>query len=166
MPQTQFVHADMLDYLRKLPAESRAMICSAWAIGYSDPKRIAEEACRVLEAKGVFAFIVNTADTLPRVFDAFRRTMYNYPQKVKKLLWPKFPKDFSFVDDKRFETLYQHKDSMKIHLREEGFSDWLFKTGIMAGFEKVLDTDLFKKELKKSTAELCHRHIIGIYRKK
>lgn len=25
MPQTQFVHADMLDYLRKLPAESRAM---------------------------------------------------------------------------------------------------------------------------------------------
>lgn len=166
MPQTQFVHADMLDYLRKLPAESRAMICSAWAIGYSDPKRIAEEACRVLEAKGVFAFIVNTADTLPGVFDAFRRTMYNYPQKVKKLLWPKFPKDFSFVDDKRFETLYQHKDSIKIHLREEDFSDWLFKTGIMAGFEKVLDTDLFKKELKKSTAELCHRHIIGIYRKK
>lgn len=55
---------------------------------------------------------------------------------------------------------------MKIHLREEDFSDWLFKTGIMAGFEKVLDTDLFKKELKKSTAELCHRHIIGIYRKK
>lgn len=92
--------------------------------------------------------------------------MYNYPQKVKKLLWPKFPKDFSFVDDKRFETLYQHKDSIKIHLREEDFSDWLFKTGIMAGFEKVLDTDLFKKELKKSTAELCHRHIIGIYRKK
>ena len=50
--------------------------------------------------------------------------------------------------------------------KNKDIAEWVFKTGIMAGFEQVLDMDLFKKELQKSTAPLVHRHIIGIYRKK
>lgn len=165
-PQVQFVCDDMLAYLKRQPDESVAMICSSWAIGYSNPRKIAVEAYRVLEQGGIFAFIVNTIDTLPRIFDAFRRTMYNYPLHVKKLLWPRFPKDFSFVKEKNFETLYHEKNSINIPVEDENIADWVFKTGIMSGFEKVIDRSLFCQELKCSTAPLSHRHIIGIYRKK
>lgn len=165
-PHISFVNSDMLEYLKQLPDNSTAMVYSSWAIGYSNPAKIAKEVHRVLESGGIFAFVVNTIDTLPKVFDAFRKTMYNHPEKIKKLLWPRFPAGFSFISNKQFEEVYTCKDSIKIPINEKDICNWLFKTGIMAGFEKVLDLDLFKEELKKSTSELSHHHIIGIYRKK
>ena len=165
-PKTKFVCADMLDYLKQQPDNSATLVCSSWAIGYSHPHKIADEAYRILESGGIFAFIVNTIDTLPKIFDAFRQTMYKHPQSIKKLLWPRFPKDFSFIQQPGFTQLYTERNTIPISEKNKDIAEWVFKTGIMAGFEQVLDMDLFKKELQKSTAPLVHRHIIGIYRKK
>ena len=165
-PQLQFVCDDMLNYLKKQPDKSAAIICSSWAIGYSNPQKIAAEAHRVLEPGGTFAFIVNTIDTLPKIFDAFRKTMYNHPQHIKKLLWPRFPKDFSFVKKQNFEELYSEKNNISIPIKEEEIADWVFKTGIMSGFEQVTDMAIFRRELQHCSSPLTHRHIIGIYRKK
>lgn len=165
-PQIQFVCDDMLNYLKKQPNNSAALICSSWAIGYSNPQKIAIEAHRVLEKGGIFAFIVNTLDTLPKIFDAFRKTMYNHPGHIKKLLWPRFPKDFSFIKEKHFEQLYCEKNNINIPIKDKNITDWVFKTGIMAGFEQVTDMTLFCQELQHCSAPLVHRHIIGICRKK
>lgn len=92
-----FVRADMLELVRRQPAEAAALIVSAWALGYSHPARLFRECARVLTGGGRLAFVVNYADTLAPVFRAFQRTMLRFPSRVRLAAIPHFPKDRAFL---------------------------------------------------------------------
>ncbi|MCL2505746.1 MAG: methyltransferase domain-containing protein [Alphaproteobacteria bacterium] len=169
--KADYVQADMLDFLCSRPNDSAAVVFSSWAIGYSQPDKIAKQAWRVLAEGGIFAFIVNTRDTLPRVFMAYLKTMHAYPQALTKALWPRFPNDLSFVP-KAFAAEYtQHGEVLITPPLDIG--DWVFGTGILAGFDQIMDfkrhpqaLEYFKNELTHSSLPLAHHFVSGIFREK
>lgn len=165
--------ADMLSFLRRKPDGAAALIVSAWAIGYSVPDRLIAAAARVLAPGGMLVFTVNYADTLAPVFRAYRRCLAAYPDKVRKALWPRFPRDRATVE----KMLRRH--GLRPELVEEGCIAvappesgappslaWLLKTGVLAGFDAVLplpeDPELaarFEEELAADSRPLEHHFI-------
>ena len=134
------VVSDMLDFVRSQPAASAALIVSTWALGYSRPARLIRECGRLLPGGARFAFIVNYADTLAPVFRSFQRCMLAFPGRVRLAAWPRFPKDWSFLEHELrqsgFAVEWHQEGSRKITAPEGELLPWLRQTGILAGFEE------------------------------
>lgn len=168
-----FEQADMLAYLLSQPDNSAGMVVSAWAIGYSHPARVIEQAGRVLVQEGTFAFIVNYADTLAPVFDAFRCTMRAFPEKLQLALWPRFPSSLRELE-RSLES-----SSLAIDWCEEGripikpvaspdgrILPWLLQTGVLAGFDAVMPlrtdemlAERFEQELRQDPRPIEHHYV-------
>lgn len=171
----RYVCDDMLAYLRKQETDSLDLIVSAWAIGYSVPARVVSEAARVLRPGGVFAFVVNYLDTLEPVFDALRFCMRRYPDRVRKVIFPRFPRNRQTVlrrlartgmgvlhDKEGCQLIRAHPDS------EEGILFWLLRTGVLAGFDRMMplgtDPELsaaFENHLIDNWRPLTHHYIMA-----
>ena len=166
-------HEDMLSFLLKQPDHSAAMIVSAWAIGYSYPDRILREVSRVLNPAGVFAFVVNCADTLRPVYIAFRKTMARYPQFLKYLAWPRFPEGWNDMErmakKARLHFVWRDDGQQRIIGPEtkDRILPWLLKTGILAGFDHMLPLDTpgpvrdYFEQVMRESEEPIHHHFIA-----
>lgn len=176
--QVEFIQNDMLDFLHMQRDNSASMIVSGWAIGYSNPEQIIKEARRVLSQKGIFAFIVNYRDTLAPIFLAFRKTMAHFPEALKKVAFPKFPKNYNTVENnlkKSHFCIHFHKDGRQtIEPKNQGetIGDWILSTGILAGFDSMLPfnedrqiKDFFTQQLKNEPATFFHHYMIVIAEK-
>lgn len=168
-----FIKSDMLDYIKHEQTESNALVFSAWAAGYSKPHRIIKESRRILKKGGTLAVVTSLSDSLQPVFNAYRSCMSKYPGKVNMALWADFPEN---PDDIR-ESL--EKYGFEIKHFEEGHLDvsmvkdekgnclpWLLKTGILAGFDKVLRfgtekelSSYFESQLREIKEPLKHHYI-------
>jgi len=170
----EFHVGDMLTFLRAegvSPPVGATLIFSSWAIGYSRPTEIIAEAQRVLTPGGRLAVIVNRLETMPAVFDAFRRTMRRYPEAVSKALWPRFPKGASHLaavaTKNGFRVDFLEETATPIEPPPENRLDWLLGTGILAGFDAVLPLhepgpvrDFFASTIDQTESGWEHRYVM------
>ncbi len=178
--RAELICADMLDFMQRHTSDSADLIVSGWAIGYSKPDRVIAECSRVLRPGGTLAFVVNYADTLAPVFQAFRKTMAAHPEKVGRALWPRFPQNRREMEktmsEQGFIPEMIEEGRIEIHApdgKEKNLS-WLLKTGIIAGFDAVLplrndgeSAACFERELQQSSQPLEHHYLAikGVCRK-
>jgi SAM-dependent methyltransferase len=170
----RFVVSDMLDFVHGQPAPSAALIVSTWALGYSRPARLFRECSRRLPSGARFAFIVNYADTLAPVFRSFQRCMLEFPDRVRLAAWPRFPKDWNFLEhhlrQSRFAVEWRQEGSRKITPPEGKLLPWLRQTGVLAGFEGMLDlsgpaAELFEAVINEDRDNIYHHFAMAIARK-
>lgn len=171
------LEGDLLIDLQKREADSVDMIFSAWAIGYSDPDQFVREAFRVLRKDGLLAVVVNKRDTLPAVFDAYRKTMYRFPHLFQKAYLPKFPVGSSGMKSRiiasGFEILCFQDIDVPIPIPpEEKRLDGLLNTGVLAGFDELLPIrtnikvrNFFSRELDSSDLDWEHHGLVFLARK-
>lgn len=170
VPQVTWLHEDMLAHLRRRPSGGTALIVSTWAIGYSRHRQVVREAGRVLVPGGTLAFVVNYADTLRPVFDAFHRCLARFPGRIRLALWPDFPRDW--------QSLRSSLDAAGLDVRQHADGnhpvqppantpcfDWLLTTGVLAGFDAVLPlhepgpvADFMREELSRLSVPLTHHY--------
>lgn len=170
------IQADMLEFLRqceKWPPNA-ALVFSSWAIGYSRPFEVIRLAARQLVPGGTLAFIVNCADTMAPVFDAYKKLLGQFPSRMKLALWPRFPEGIEPL-----RRCLMHS-GIRIHVLEEGrvpitpppdipLLQWLLKTGVLAGFDHVLplldDTEMgrrFAQMLQEDSRPLEHHYVMAL----
>jgi len=157
---------DMLAFLRNRKTSSADMIVSTWALGYSDFPRLFQQCSRVLVNKGTLGFIVNYADTLNPIFSAFSECMLRFPERVKFAAWPRFPKSRHALEKALiragFQTDFVLEGKTKINLPATGLMEWLRHTGILSGFDKMLDLDgppaRLMEELIRSRSDAVFHH--------
>jgi SAM-dependent methyltransferase len=161
-----FVHADMLNFTRKLADNSVQAIVSAWALGYSRPAWLFRECHRAL-AGGVFGFVVNYYDTLAPVFRAFQKCMMQFPERVRLAAWPRFPRNWASLENSLRRTGFRiewHVDGeTKVAPPAGPLLPWLRQTGILAGFDAVLDLTgpvelMFENELQPARSGIVHHY--------
>ncbi len=164
---------DMLDCLKRQPSNAFDLIFSGWAIGYSNPAAIVVESARTLASGGGLAVIVNRLNTIPAVFDLFRKAMRRFPDSLQKAVWPRFPKDQTEISrllaKHRFTVDRIEEGAAAIRYPSENRLDWLLGTGVLAGFDTVLPLrktgpvrDWFADELDKIETGWEHRYILFI----
>jgi ubiquinone/menaquinone biosynthesis C-methylase UbiE len=171
--QSEFIEDDILEFLRKRPDNSAALIFSGWAIGYSSPAKIIKEARRVLKPEGAFAFVVNYYDTLAPVFYAFRKCMNQFPGQVNMALNPNFPRNArDLLMQFNGFTIQLHEDgNIPIHAPDDDITlEWLLKTGVLAGFDQVMPlrdnqeiAAYFNKVLKETDKAVEHHYFMGVF---
>jgi ubiquinone/menaquinone biosynthesis C-methylase UbiE len=170
LANVEFLQQDMLSYTRKLPASSVGAIVSAWALGYSQPAALFAECHRVL-ARGTFAFVVNYFDTLAPVFRAFQKCMLHYPERVRLAAWPRFPRNWRTLEHALthagFNIEWHEDGEAKVTPPHGPVLPWLRQTGILAGFDAMLDLSgptetLLESELQKSGMELVHHYAAAV----
>lgn len=135
--------AEMLEFLERQPAGSAALVFSAWSLGYSRPAAVVGEAARVLAPGGVLAVVVNLADTLAPLSQAFRVAMQAHPGQVACAIRYRFPRDLEFLRREVVAAGLEWSDGedgrVAIPLPAAGDRlPWLLKTGTLAGFDAVL----------------------------
>ncbi len=144
----RYINEDMLTYLEKSEPSGFDIIFSSWAIGYSKPGEIIAQSSRVLKTGGVFAFIVNYANTLPEVFKAYKQTMLIFPEQMKMAMRPDFPPNKRYLEknlnSSGFSIQHSRDDSVPINVQrsEDGkILPWLLGTGVLAGFDQAMSLD-------------------------
>lgn len=166
--------SDMLAFAQSQPVSSVRMIVSTWALGYSHPARLFRACAELLEPGARFAFIVNYADTLEPVFRSFKKCMVAFPDRVRLAAWPRFPKDWRFIESQL------RRSGFDIEWHEEGFHpitppkgpllSWLRQTGVLAGFDEMLDfsgpvAEFFEGEIAPGRDHIRHHFASVIARK-
>jgi SAM-dependent methyltransferase len=168
------VVSDMLDFVRRQAAASASLIVSTWALGYSHPARLFRECGRLLPGGSRFAFIVNYADTLAPVFRSFQRSMLAFPDRMRLAAWPRFPRDWDSLQHQlrrsRFAVEWHQEGSRKITAPDGPLLPWLRQTGILAGFEGMLDLSgpaaaLFETGMAEGRDHIYHHFAMAIARK-
>jgi len=174
----RFEASDMLDFLRRQPGGSVDLIVSAWALGYSRPRAVIAESARTLTPGGVFAFVVNLADTLEAVQRAFRVCMARHADRLALLAWPRFPRGPAPLGRAfrraGLRVLWQRTGEHEVHAAprdDECLLPWLLGTGALAGFDAMLplatDTEVaatFEAELRRQRRPIVHRFTAAVAR--
>ena len=174
-PNLSCVAADMLGFARREEAESAALIVSTWALGYSHAARLLRECGRVLVRGGKLAFIVNYSDTLAPVFRAYQRCMLEFPGRVRLAAFPRFPRDWRFLEGTLsrcgFEVEWHEDRQLNIQPPAGEVLAWLRQTGVLAGFDAMLDLSgaagaFFESDLAANRDSLFHHFAMALARKR
>jgi len=177
IPSVNFICNDMLDFMKKQPTASAKLVVSTWAIGYSNPQAIFKESSRVLLPGGRFAFVVNLKDTLRPVHIAFRKTMQQHPSKVRAVVWPRFPSSWKQLNRQALacglNSTWNHAGEIEASHSNDISLEWLFNTGILAGFDAMLPfaddpelVDSFNRFLREQNEALKHHYIMAVLEKR
>lgn len=171
LPNTEFIESDMLAYVRQAPPSSVRMIVSTWAMGYSNPPLLIRHCAHALQPEGVFAFIVNYFDTLAPVFRAYQKCMFQFPERIQRAACPQFPKNWPRLHHQLsacgFHVEWHADGNEPIHPPDGPLLPWLRQTGILAGFDAMLDlsgpaADTFEREIRTDTSPLFHHYAAAI----
>ncbi len=171
-----FIVSDMLTFLKVQPPRRTALIVSTWSLGYSQPAAILRAAARALSPDGCFAFVVNLRNTMAPVFDTFRRCMTSHPNALQAVTRPRFPRSASELNHAAARA------GLTVVWQEEGrqpvqppngspWLPWLLRTGVLAGFDRLLPldrpgpvADQFESLLQANHAPVFHHYSAMILR--
>jgi trans-aconitate methyltransferase len=174
-PNLRCVVCDMLEFVQAWKAGHPSLIVSTWALGYSHPARLISR-CGALLSKGcLLAFIVNYRDTLAPVFRAFQRCMLRFPGQVRLAAIQRFPKDWLFLEEAlkkaRFNVVWRQDGRKHIERPKGLLLPWLRQTGILAGFDGMLDLSgpaaaYFEEQLSAEGDAIFHHFVTAIAQRK
>ncbi len=175
-PNLVCAQADMLDFLRSYPAGGADWLVSTWALGYSYYTKLFPLCSRALKPGGTFAFIVNYADTLRPVFAAFSKCMFRFPECVQLAAWPRFPRTWQALEKSLRQsgfTILHHADGNHPIMPPPGeMLPWLRQTGILSGFDQMMDLNatpgpaaFMEHELQQNRKRIFHHYCLCIARK-
>ncbi len=174
-PNLRLAVCDMLEFVRSWEAGSPSLIVSTWAMGYSRPARLIHHCGRVLAPEGLLAFIVNYRNTLAPVFQAYQECMARFPDRVRLAAFPHFPRNWLVLEQAleraRLDIVWHKDDVCHIHIPAGPALPWLRQTGILAGFEQMLDLSgnvaaHFEQQLARGRDGIFHHFAMAIARKK
>lgn len=135
--------------ITKLSDSQFDLITCAWSLGYARHKKVYKELYRVLSKNGYLLALTNKRDTLKAVQKTMKYTMCYHYKSLKKLPLHKFPENKEYLlkkFGKRFKEIDYGEGNFSIDLtNKQSILDWLLNTGILAGYEYVLD---FKNDKK------------------
>jgi trans-aconitate methyltransferase len=168
--------ADMLSYLRGMPDGSLAGVLAAWSTGYADRNAVAAECRRALAPGGALALVVNLADTLTVVRDAFRHALRECPDGVRLAVRTTFPRSGRAVraslEGARLKVTVAETgwaDACRPPLSEASLTEWLLSTGILAGYDAMLPLDrpgaardAFEARLRADTRPIRHHYFAAL----
>jgi ubiquinone/menaquinone biosynthesis C-methylase UbiE len=177
----QFVHQDILAYLKACPDRRYDLITCAWGLGYSRPLAVLRQAKRVLKPKGRIAIIDNTLFSLAEIMQCSFLTFLEQPDKLQRLM------RFRFLTGKAQLRLWLHMAGLHPVYLAQGERSYrvssgkqavqrLQATGAAAGFEYATDPEhqeavferfsqiLERRYLKEGHVRITHRYIAGIAR--
>lgn len=153
------------------------LITCNWSLGYSQDKEIYKNLSRILSDDGYLLVLTNKQNTLKALQHAIKYTMHKHYKYIQKLPLHKFPPDKDFLMKKLgayFEEVKYGEGSFSIDLTDkQHILDWVLKTGIMAGYEYILDfrndydvKRTFEEYIKTNHTELTHNYMWMLLKKK
>lgn len=153
------------------------LITCNWSLGYAQDKSIYDNLSRMLTDNGYLLILTNKKDTLKALQHAVKHTMFKHYKSIQKLPLHKFPEDKVFLMKKlgkSFDEVKSGEGSFSIDLTgKQHVLDWVLKTGIMAGYEYILDfrndydiKKTFEEYLQTNHKELTHNYMWLLLRKK
>jgi ubiquinone/menaquinone biosynthesis C-methylase UbiE len=168
--------ADLLSFLSARPTASAALAVAAWSAGYLDVRRVAREGHRVLRPGGVFAWVVNLADTLAPLRRAFRYCMQAHSDELRYLAHFPFPRNGKAVLSamRRAGLCVIHAEEGACEIAPPADEDgrrlpWLLRTGTLAGFDAMLPldcagpvADTFEARLAEDPEPIRHHYILAV----
>jgi SAM-dependent methyltransferase len=173
-PNLRCVVSDMLEFIHGREAGHPSLIVSAWAAGYSRPARLIGRCGELLRKGGLLAFIVNYRDTLAPVFRAFQRCMLRFPGRVRLAAVQRFPKDWRCLEaalqKARFNVVWRQDGRKHIECPAGLLLPWLRQTGILAGFDAMLDLSgpvaaCFEEQLAPERDAIFHHFAAAVAQK-
>jgi ubiquinone/menaquinone biosynthesis C-methylase UbiE len=175
----QFVHEDILAYLKACPSQRYDLVTCAWGLGYSRPLAVLRQAKRVLKPQGQIAIIDNSLFSLAEIMQCSFLTFLEQPERLQRLM------RFRFLTRKGHLGLWLRMAGLRPMYLDQGQRSYtvssgkqavqkLQATGAAAGFEYATDTEhqaavferfsqiLERRYLKEGQIRITHRYIAGI----
>lgn len=175
----EFVHADILGYLKSVPAESFDVVTCCWGLGYSRPLRVLRQIKRVLKPGGKVGIIDNSVFSLKEVMKCSVQTFMERPEALENLMRFRFlmgSKQLGYwfrLAGLKPQALWNGSKSYSVGSGAEAI-ERLQATGAAAGFEfagRQEDSDeiykrfaeiIEQKYLKDYRVMITHRYLAGI----
>lgn len=178
-PNCDFIHADILDYLKTVPTESIDTVTCCWGLGYSKPLKVLRQVRRVLKAGGQCGIVDNTLFSLREVMYCSTLAFMEQPEKLENLM------KFRFLMGKRHLWMWMKlaglrpldvwadSKSYKVENGEKAI-ERLRATGAAAGFEYAAaepdSEEIFRrfahileqKYMQDGCIPITHRYLGGI----
>jgi ubiquinone/menaquinone biosynthesis C-methylase UbiE len=178
----QFVHRDVLDFLKDQPSESVDLVTCAWGLGFLKPYRIIKEVSRILKPDGQLAIIDNSLFTVYEVVFSGLSTVAEHPKSVINVI------NVRWLPTKGSITRRMRWSGLKIISSWKGYKtyyakngedaiNFLITTGTAAGYQFCIDKqyseitkkrfgEIFKKSYGiKNGIPITHRYIAAIGKK-
>lgn len=146
------------------------LVTCFWSLGYTKDKKVYRHLYRILADKGYLLILTNKQNTLKAVRQTMKYTMFEHLDCVDKVPLHKFPKDkeqLLSLLGKGFTEVKSGEDSFVIKVSEKkNVLDWILNTGILAGYEYILDLrknkkcrETFEEYFKANFTELAHNYM-------
>jgi len=163
--------------LSKFKGSQFNLIVATWSLEYCDNKNIYKELNRILSNNGILVIVISKDETLKEVKSAMKYTMLKHYNLIQKLPTYKFPQDKTYIQTrlgKNFEELALGEDSFSIDLKTKpSVMDWFLDSGILAGYEYVLDFrnnfecgKTYEEYVKSNIDNVTHNYMWFILKKK
>lgn len=165
-----FVRESIERGIRKLPEAKFDLITCFWSLGYARDKKIYKQIQRVLSDGGHVLILTNKQDTLKAVHQSMKYSMIKHHDKINRLPLHKFPKNKEYLLNKfgkKFKEVSSGEGNFSIDITQKpSVVEWLLNTGILAGYEFVLNlrTDktcrkTFNDYIKANFKEVTHNYM-------
>lgn len=162
--QCQFVHQDILSYLKACPNQRFDLVTCAWGLGYSRPLAVLRQARRVLKPEGRIAIIDNTLFSLTEIMQCSILTFLEQPEKLQRLM------RFRFLTGKAQLRLWLYLAGLRPVYLAQGQRSYqvsegrqaierLQATGAAAGFEYATAPEDKEHVFQRFAQILEHRHL-------
>ncbi|MGD9581007.1 MAG: class I SAM-dependent methyltransferase [Vampirovibrionia bacterium] len=153
------------------------LVTCFWSLGYAKNKAVYKQLNRILADKGYLFILTNKRNTLKEVRQSMKYTMFQHIDMIDKVPLHKFPKDKQHLLDmlgSNYEEIKYGEGSFSINLADKkNMLDWILNTGILAGYEYILDLrknkpcrDTFVKYFNDNFSELTHNYMWLLVQKK
>lgn len=172
----KFIEGDILEEIKKLPSNYFDSVVCAWALAYTNPKKLLKEIKRVLKDKGYVMIVVNRKGTLSNIESAFVELMKKYPQNIKKVMSIRYilPRDKDHLK-KLFMSaglkpvkVWQDEKAYRFKKGVQAY-EWVRDCGAIAGTGQIMNFDVSKKigEILDRSArkQVTHKFVMGIAKK-